>query len=128
MVYDCWWTRVFELKWLSFLDLSMVDRRLHDDLRKIYLRLKAPRFDLHRPNTVTGCLQAQVEGSLGRQHPRAGDEERDWSETGERLVQVEGSLGRQHPQDIADEAQKAETGPVFNKIWFMIVGGLEYLS
>jgi hypothetical protein len=24
--------------------------------------------------------------------------------------------------------QKAETGPVFNKIWFMIVGGLEYLS
>jgi len=31
-------------------------------------------------------------------------------------------------EDIADEAQKAETGPVFNKIWFMIVGGLEYLS
>ena len=27
----------------------MVDRRLHDDLRKIYLHLKAPRFDLHRP-------------------------------------------------------------------------------
>jgi hypothetical protein len=26
----------------------MVDRRLHDDLRKIYLHLKAPRFDLHR--------------------------------------------------------------------------------
>jgi hypothetical protein len=39
---------VFELKWLFFLDLSMVDRRLHDDLRKIYLHLKAPRFDLHR--------------------------------------------------------------------------------
>jgi hypothetical protein len=36
------------LKWLFFLDLSMVDRRLHDDLRKIYLHLKAPRFDLHR--------------------------------------------------------------------------------
>jgi hypothetical protein len=49
MVYDCWWTRVFELKWLFFLDLSMVDRRSHDDLRKIYLHLKAPRFDLHRP-------------------------------------------------------------------------------
>jgi hypothetical protein len=31
-------------------------------------------------------------------------------------------------QDIADEAQKAETGPVFNKIWFMMVGGLEYWS
>ena len=31
-------------------------------------------------------------------------------------------------QDIADGAQKAETGPVFNKIWLMIVGGLEYLS
>jgi hypothetical protein len=30
--------------------------------------------------------------------------------------------------DIVDEAQKAETGSVFNKIWFMIVGGLEYLS
>jgi hypothetical protein len=30
-------------------------------------------------------------------------------------------------RDIADEAQKAETGPVFNKIWFMIDGGLEYL-
>jgi hypothetical protein len=28
--------------------LTMVDRRLHDDLRKIYLHLKAPRFDLHR--------------------------------------------------------------------------------
>jgi hypothetical protein len=26
----------------------MVDRRLHDDLLKIYLHLKAPRFDLHR--------------------------------------------------------------------------------
>jgi hypothetical protein len=33
-----------------FLDLSVVDRRLHDDLRKIYLHLKAPRFDLHRPH------------------------------------------------------------------------------
>jgi hypothetical protein len=52
MVYDCWWTRVFELKWLFFLDLSIVDRRLHDDLRKIYLHLKAPRFDLHRHSTV----------------------------------------------------------------------------
>jgi hypothetical protein len=32
----------------------MVDRLLHDDLRKIYLHLKAPRFDLHRPTgTVT---------------------------------------------------------------------------
>jgi hypothetical protein len=28
----------------------------------------------------------------------------------------------------ADEAQKAESGPVFNRLWFMIVGGLEYLS
>jgi hypothetical protein len=27
----------------------MADRRLHHDLRKIYLHLKAPRFDLHRP-------------------------------------------------------------------------------
>jgi hypothetical protein len=27
-----------------------------------------------------------------------------------------------------DEAQKAETGPVFNKTWFMMVGGLEYWS
>jgi hypothetical protein len=61
------------------------------------LRRQAPQ---PQPNTVTGCLQAQVEGSLGRQHP----------------------------QDIADEAQKAEPGPVFDKIWFMIVGGLEYLS
>jgi hypothetical protein len=40
--------RPLELKRLFFLDLSMVDRRLHDDLRKIYLHLKAPRFDLHR--------------------------------------------------------------------------------
>jgi hypothetical protein len=49
------------LKWLFFLDLSMVDRRLHDDLRKIYLHLKAPRFDLHRPprpseSTPPACL------------------------------------------------------------------------
>jgi hypothetical protein len=40
--------RVFELKWLSFLVLSRVDRRLHDDLRKIHSHLTAPRFDLHR--------------------------------------------------------------------------------
>jgi hypothetical protein len=40
------------------LDLSMVDRRLHDDLRKIYLHLKAPRFDLHRPLMAdSGILQ-----------------------------------------------------------------------
>jgi hypothetical protein len=36
------------LKRPFFLDLSMVDRRLHDDLRRIYLHLKAPRFDLRR--------------------------------------------------------------------------------
>jgi hypothetical protein len=47
MAYECWWTRVVDLKWLFFLDLSMVDRRLRDDLRKICLLLKAPRFDLH---------------------------------------------------------------------------------
>ena len=29
---------------------------------------------------------------------------------------------------LAEEREKAETGPVFNKTWFMIVGGLEYLS
>jgi hypothetical protein len=40
-------SRVFELKWLFFLDLSMVDRLLHEDLRKIYFNLKAPRFKLH---------------------------------------------------------------------------------
>jgi GGDEF domain-containing protein len=28
---------------------SPVDRRLHDDLRRIHLHSKAPRFDLHRP-------------------------------------------------------------------------------
>jgi hypothetical protein len=39
---------VFELNWLFFLDLGMVDRRLHDDLREICEHLKAPRFDLHR--------------------------------------------------------------------------------
>jgi hypothetical protein len=37
-----------ELKWLFFLDLSMVDRLLHDDLRTICLHWKAPRFNLHR--------------------------------------------------------------------------------
>jgi hypothetical protein len=47
---NCWWTRVFELKWLFLLDVSMVYRRLHDGLRKIYLHLKAPRFDLRRPH------------------------------------------------------------------------------
>jgi hypothetical protein len=34
---------------LKLLDLSMAYRLLHDDLRKIYLHLKAPSFDLHRP-------------------------------------------------------------------------------
>jgi hypothetical protein len=33
----------------------MVDRRLHDDLRKIYLDLKAPRFDLHRQPEPPHC-------------------------------------------------------------------------
>ncbi len=36
-----------------FLDLSTVDRRLHDDLRKIFLHLEAPRFDLYRPTRPT---------------------------------------------------------------------------
>ena len=49
MVYDCWRTRVFELKRPFFLDLSVVDRRSHDDLRKIYSHSKAPRFHLRRP-------------------------------------------------------------------------------
>jgi hypothetical protein len=48
MVYDGRWSRVFELKWLFF--WSMVDRRLRDDLREIYLHLRVPRFDLHRPS------------------------------------------------------------------------------
>jgi hypothetical protein len=66
MVYDCWWTRVFELKWPFFLDLSMVDRRLHDDLRKIHLHLKAPRFDLHRtPRTQHGDSDALPRPAAG---------------------------------------------------------------
>jgi hypothetical protein len=75
-----------------------------DDLRKIYLRLKAPRFDLHWPT-----LPIPVDSS----HPARS---------------ARRSLCKRRSQDIADEAQKAETGPVFNKIWFMIVGGLEHLS
>jgi hypothetical protein len=47
--------RVFESKRLFFLDLSMVDRLLHDDPRKIYSHLKAPRFDLHRA-CVCACV------------------------------------------------------------------------
>jgi hypothetical protein len=35
---------------------------------------------------------------------------------------------RRCSQDIADEAQKAETGPVFNRTWCIMLGGLEYLS
>jgi hypothetical protein len=31
--------------------ISMVDRRLHDDLRKVYSHLKAPLFDPHQPPT-----------------------------------------------------------------------------
>jgi hypothetical protein len=64
---------VFRLPWTQsedpshfFLDLSMVDRRLHDDLRKIYLHLKAPRFDLHRPTLQTrfgGRCQVAPRGS-----------------------------------------------------------------
>jgi hypothetical protein len=34
----------------------MVDRRLHDDLRKIYLHLKAPRFDLHGPYPLSESI------------------------------------------------------------------------
>jgi hypothetical protein len=43
MAYDCWWSREFELKWLFFLDLSMVsefmmmmvvDCQLRSNLRK----------------------------------------------------------------------------------------------
>jgi hypothetical protein len=75
-----------------------------DDLRKIYLRLKAPRFNLRWPT-----LPIPVDSS---HRPRS----------------VRRPLCKRRSQDIADEAQKAETGPVFNKIWFMIVRGLEHLS
>jgi hypothetical protein len=54
--------RIFELKWLFLLDLSMVDRRLHDDLRKIYLLLKAPRFDLHRQGDAYTHVHARTFG------------------------------------------------------------------
>jgi hypothetical protein len=36
MVYDCWWSRVFELKELYFLHLGMVDRLLHDDQQDLF--------------------------------------------------------------------------------------------
>jgi hypothetical protein len=41
----------------------MVDRQLYDDLRKLYLHLKAPRFDLHRlharaPSSVLSVCEA----------------------------------------------------------------------
>jgi hypothetical protein len=60
MVYDCWRTRVFELKRCFFLDLSMVDRRLNTmvceslHLKAPRLHLKAPRFDLQR-RFDSGC-------------------------------------------------------------------------
>jgi hypothetical protein len=78
------------LKWLFFLDLallllglgsssssscnrrstsmSMVDRRLHDDLRKIYLHLKAPRFDLRRAahsRSLNALVQSEDSGPAG---------------------------------------------------------------
>jgi hypothetical protein len=44
--------------------LPMVDRRLHDDLRKIYLHLKAPRFDLHRRVRVRSLVAARAAMAL----------------------------------------------------------------
>jgi hypothetical protein len=41
-----------------------VDRRLRDDLRKICLHSKAPRFDLHRPSLKR--LEFRIVGSAGR--------------------------------------------------------------
>jgi hypothetical protein len=38
-------------------------QRLHDDLRKIYLHLKAPRFDLHRPTAHPTQITSQVTSS-----------------------------------------------------------------
>ncbi len=54
---------VFESKRLFSLDLSLVDRRLRDDLRAIYLRLKAPRFDPHRAG-LEGMLGAASTGKM----------------------------------------------------------------
>jgi hypothetical protein len=51
-----------------------------------------------------------------------------WPDGRESGTRIRSLLCKSCSQDIADEAQKAETGPVFNSIWFMIVGGLEYLS
>jgi hypothetical protein len=48
------WPRVHELKRLLFLDLSMVDRRLHDDLRKIFLRFESSAF--RSPSTARVAL------------------------------------------------------------------------
>jgi hypothetical protein len=63
-VYGLWWSRVSESKRLLISGLSMVDRRWHDDLRRIHQRLKAPRFepfDLHRP---TKCCRRLPQAAL----------------------------------------------------------------
>jgi hypothetical protein len=72
---------VLELKRLFFLELSMVDRLLNDHLRRIYLHLKAPRFDLHRSAhlspapggcTAAGSVPVPGEGAVG-EGPVAGE-------------------------------------------------------
>jgi hypothetical protein len=64
----CWYRWVLPF----FLDLSMVDRRLHNDLRKLYLYLKAPRFDLHRPVRCRWVLPPGAWGNRLGLRARAG--------------------------------------------------------
>jgi hypothetical protein len=65
------WTRVFELERLLFLDLSMVDRRLHDDLRKIYLRFESSAF--RSPSEVLfilpQCIHTRIDDAAQERRP-----------------------------------------------------------
>jgi hypothetical protein len=90
---------VFELKWLFLLDFS----RLHDGLRKIYLLLKAPRFDPHRRLSAPWRLS----GASPRRKPR-GPGPASWPSTSE-SIRVSPSHSR-YPRRATRRASHSESG------------------
>jgi hypothetical protein len=97
----------------------MVDRRLHDDPRKTYLHLKAPRFDLHRPPASSARSESapcilQVFGPEARDRARRleaagpdGEEYDDADGAGDRPGDSARTCG---VKGVVDELVRAEGG------------------
>jgi hypothetical protein len=66
--------REYHVALLLGLESMAADRQLHDDLRGIYLRLKAPRFDLHWTLEIPsqGCRLGEYHSHARESRPSGG--------------------------------------------------------